>query len=328
MSEIKEPYGCIYGLYDPRNGELRYVGQTTRNVKDRFYQHISPYQLTRLSRHSVKWIASLRRLGMVPRVEQLAVAYSVAELNALEIQWIASSRAQGARLTNHTDGGKGQKGRQHTENHKLYMQTVMAGHRTNTQEHMDMLHALRVGSNHTEETKAKISASKQGQPSAFKGRIHSEEAKAKNAAAHVGKHAGEKHPQWDDNIDTERDIIARLKTGMTATDVAKALGKTRIFVQRRLAGVDLASHGIVLERGGRKGMDQSHYKRRTGENHHAFRTDITNEQIEELRAAGLTPLAIAERLGCSETMVRGRLGLGGQNREEPDVRTSVSYYSS
>lgn len=309
MSDPEVIYGCVYGLYDPRNGELRYVGQTTRDCKERFLQHVSPYSLARLSRHSVKWIASLKRLGLVPRMERLAVAASKEELDALEVHWIATSRAGGARLTNHTDGGKGQKGRKHTENHKLYMQTVMAGRCTNTPEHMAKLAEAKRGIPRPPEVKAKISASKQGTPSAFKGREHTPEAKAANAAAHVGKMAGAKHAQWDDSIDTERDILARLRTGMTATDVAKAIGKTRTFVQRRLAGIDLASHGIVLKRGARKGADQSHIKRRKGAEHHAYRAEITDEQIESLRARGLTPLTIAGELGCSETMVRGRLGL-------------------
>jgi DNA-binding CsgD family transcriptional regulator len=189
------------------------------------------------------------------------------------------------------------------------MAKVMARRRTNTQEHMDMLHTLRLRTTHSYETKARISAAKKGVPSAFKGREHTPEAKAANAAAHVGKMTGAKHAQWDDSIDTERDILARLRTGMTATDVAKAIGKTRTFVQRRLAGIDLASHGIVLKRGARKGADQSHVKRRKGAEHHAYRADIDDEVIKVLHAEGLSPQAIANRLGCSETMVRGRLGL-------------------
>jgi len=33
------PYGQIYGLYDPRDEALRYVGQTTRSLKKRLQEH-------------------------------------------------------------------------------------------------------------------------------------------------------------------------------------------------------------------------------------------------------------------------------------------------
>jgi DNA-binding CsgD family transcriptional regulator len=188
------------------------------------------------------------------------------------------------------------------------MAKVMAGRRTNTQEHMDMLHALRVGSKHTEETKAKISASKQGQPSAFKGREHTAKAKAKNAAAHIGLMVGSKHPQWDESISTD-EIVAMLKSGMTKVQIAAKLGKSPTFVHRRLAPLRAAGDAMKTTPEARASVDQSHFHRRTGATHHAYRADISNDAVEELRAKGLSTRAIAVELGCSETMVRGRLGL-------------------
>jgi hypothetical protein len=322
-------HGVIYALIDPVSEQVRYIGQTTYDVPSkRLAAHLAPSMLRKHS-YLARWLKGIVDRGMRPEMVLIDVAYDQAELDRLEIEYIASYKANGNRLVNLSEGGGGpwgvpkspetrEKIRQAqlgvpkpkwTPERRAHMIEIMAGRRTNTLEHMDMLHALRVGAKHTEATKTRISEVKKGTPSTFKGKAHTAEAKAANAAAHVGKMTGEKHAQWDDSIDTERDIIARLKTGMTATDVAAAIGKSRTFVQRRLAGIDLASHGVVLKRGSRKGADQSHFKRRTGADHHAHRTEITTEEIEKLKTEGLSPLAIAKKLGCSETLVRGRLGL-------------------
>lgn len=39
-SESKSVYGRIYGLVDPRTGEVRYVGQTTQDLRDRLQQRL------------------------------------------------------------------------------------------------------------------------------------------------------------------------------------------------------------------------------------------------------------------------------------------------
>jgi hypothetical protein len=321
-------HGVIYALIDPRSEAIRYIGQTTYDEPSKRLQaHLCPSAVRKHS-YLARWLKGLVDEGLKPDMVLIDVAYDQAELDLLEIEHIARYRQEGFRLVNLSDGGGGSAGvkkspkaiektrqahlgrpKPKSPEWRAHMQVVMAGRRTNTPEHMAKLHEARVGATHTEETKARIAEAKKGQPSAFKGRQHTEESNAKNAAAHVGKHAGDAHPGWDDSIDTERDIIARLKTGMTATDVAAAIGKTRTFVQRRLAGIDLASHGVILKRGSRKGSDQSHFKRRTGADHHAHRTEITTEEIEKLKTEGLSPLAIAKKLGCSETLVRGRLGL-------------------
>lgn len=45
-------YGVVYGLYDPRTDELRYIGQTVRPLKVRMYSHLKSSSDT----HSARWI--------------------------------------------------------------------------------------------------------------------------------------------------------------------------------------------------------------------------------------------------------------------------------
>ncbi len=54
----------IYGLIDPRNGELRYVGKTN-NLSVRFKRHC---YATSLGTHKSSWIKSLKRLNLEPQL--------------------------------------------------------------------------------------------------------------------------------------------------------------------------------------------------------------------------------------------------------------------
>lgn len=118
----------IYGLVDPRNGELRYVGKTSQDLAARLASHISERKLRyRRSR----WVTSLHKSGMRPEIFEIETV-PLSEWQAAEQFWIAYFLALGCRLTNGTEGGDG-----------------------NT------------GGRHTDDTKARISASKRGVPLVF-----------------------------------------------------------------------------------------------------------------------------------------------------------------
>jgi hypothetical protein len=95
----------IYALRDPRNGQVRYVGKTHRSLASRLADHVlkagkPQYQ----TRHSVRWIAGLVRLGLRPTIELLEeIGGGWAER---EVFWIAWFRNNGADLTNHSSGGE------------------------------------------------------------------------------------------------------------------------------------------------------------------------------------------------------------------------------
>ena len=61
----------IYGLFDPRTGELRYIGKSVNSSK-RAYSHTKSSDLKRHGRTpKTAWIKSLLRLGLRPQVQIL-----------------------------------------------------------------------------------------------------------------------------------------------------------------------------------------------------------------------------------------------------------------
>src|SRR3954470_10764603 len=100
----------IYGLSSSRNGELRYIGQTTQAVAARLRQHRSDAS----RRHATpvqKWIAKEVAGGFVI---ELTVLQECAVLHVDEIAWIAKHKASGTRLLNLTEGGEGTIGHRHS----------------------------------------------------------------------------------------------------------------------------------------------------------------------------------------------------------------------
>lgn len=93
----------IYGLIDPRDRLLRYIGKSDA-PHERLRQHI--VESGREVHHRAHWIQALLRLGLMPEVvllEQVAVE----DWEQAERWWIAWFRALGAKLVNDTDGGDG-----------------------------------------------------------------------------------------------------------------------------------------------------------------------------------------------------------------------------
>lgn len=114
---INEPQtdSFIYGLIDPRNGHLRYIGQTYWG-KRRFCCLVSKYAL-KPKTHKVSWIKSLLDKGLLPQIIILEEA-PVAQLSELEIFYIEYFKSLGCKLTNTTAGGEGTRYK-HSEERKL-----------------------------------------------------------------------------------------------------------------------------------------------------------------------------------------------------------------
>ena len=94
----------IYGLIDPRDGQLRYVGKSTSGMK-RPRSHVSPTHLSKEHTHKANWLRQLLSLGLKPDIEVLETCSSPEELSEAERFFIAYFRMVGANLTNLTDGG-------------------------------------------------------------------------------------------------------------------------------------------------------------------------------------------------------------------------------
>lgn len=95
--------GFIYGLTDPRTGEIRYVG---RSVNDPWYRYLVHTRDTS-SCYKARWIRSLMNQGLKPGFFIIEMNVPVTEINAYECWWIAQGRNWGWRLTNGTRGGDG-----------------------------------------------------------------------------------------------------------------------------------------------------------------------------------------------------------------------------
>jgi hypothetical protein len=115
--------GFIYGLCDPHTNELRYIGQTSQELRHRLRKHV--IRAHDGQTYCAKWIRSLER---IPKIIQLHECANSA-LDQWEWQFIAAYRLMGARLTNITEGGAGSRGWHHTDEAKNKIAIAQRGRR-------------------------------------------------------------------------------------------------------------------------------------------------------------------------------------------------------
>jgi len=97
----------VYGLTDPRTGEVRYIGKSTVGLR-RPRIHALPCSLHKgPGTHKNVWIKSLLREGVTPGIAILDTCPSADSLSQREIEIISMYKAAGANLTNGTRGGEG-----------------------------------------------------------------------------------------------------------------------------------------------------------------------------------------------------------------------------
>lgn len=90
----------IYALIDPRDRQIRYIGQTD-NVHTRYGQHMNDTAQTK----KVAWLTELKSLGIKPDFIVLQDCEND-EVHHIENWWIAVSRRQGMNLVNSTMPGE------------------------------------------------------------------------------------------------------------------------------------------------------------------------------------------------------------------------------
>ncbi len=110
---------CVYALCDPRTLELRYIGKSMSGVL-RPRRHTSPCEL-KAGTHKNNWVKQLRSIGMRPLVVILDLCQTPDELIRREIERIKQFRAEGAPLTNLTDGGEGTAGHKRSPETRMRM---------------------------------------------------------------------------------------------------------------------------------------------------------------------------------------------------------------
>ena len=168
----------IYILSDPRLPDVvRYVGATHRNPKKRLAAHIYSSRPGGTRTHTSNWIRSLLGVGVKPSLKVVDSGAGPG-WEASEMYWIARYKGQGCDLTNHTAGGEGSLGFQHSPETRAKLRADKLGRKLSP-EHRAKISVAGRGRTPSPETRAKLSAGKRGNnPSA--------EARAKISAAHLG----------------------------------------------------------------------------------------------------------------------------------------------
>ncbi len=176
----------IYGLMDPRDRMVRYIGKSTRGLK-----RIAEHSDRRFNSLKVAWFDELKTIGLKPDwviLERVGTepfklwsddAMRLSPLSACERWWIAYAKASGWPLVNLTAGGDGTHGhRQSSEVREKHRQANLGKKRSpeqiernslarigikRTPESIEKQRASCTGKVQTAETRAKISKSNKGQ---------------------------------------------------------------------------------------------------------------------------------------------------------------------
>lgn len=145
----------IYALKDPRDGLIKYVGQT-KDLKERLKKHNCDF---RNNTPKTAWLKKLKAERLKP---ELIVLQEVDGDNwkDAEIYWIAKLKANGMKLKNITVGGEGRKGPVSNETRKKL--SIAGKGRTLSDEHKKRLREFHLGRRQTDEAKAKISKANLG----------------------------------------------------------------------------------------------------------------------------------------------------------------------
>ena len=224
----------VYALKCPMCGAVRYIGKSSSGMA-RPKAHKNPSML-RGKTHRTNWIRSLKAQGLSYIIAVLETVDNKEALNASEIRWIAHGRAQGWRLTNHTDGGDGLGGMKHSA-----------------------------------ETRAKMSASAKALPAevakrrgeSLKGKPKSLEHKAKLSAARKGvpRKSGMK---YNLNDEQRAKIAARNKSRVWTKEQRERLSaahRGRVFSDEQRAAIGKANIGRVVSMKTRIAVAESNRRR-------------------------------------------------------------------
>jgi group I intron endonuclease len=114
----------IYTLANPETNEVRYIGKTKKKLYRRLSEHIATSK--NLKDHRAKWIQSLLRQNLSPKIELLEMCF---EKNWQETEkfWIRTLKFLGVNLVNQNEGGCGNNGHKFSEESKQKISMSLTG---------------------------------------------------------------------------------------------------------------------------------------------------------------------------------------------------------
>jgi predicted GIY-YIG superfamily endonuclease len=92
----------VYGITDPENGMVRYIGATKSNLNRRLYEHSIDFARTK----KANWFSSLSQKGAKPIIILFEDGLNENDALKKEVEYIQLFKSFGANLLNLTNGGK------------------------------------------------------------------------------------------------------------------------------------------------------------------------------------------------------------------------------
>lgn len=138
-----EPTHYIYGLYDPRDGELRYIGKSDR-PRERYANQLNEKSNT----HRCHWVQELLSLGLKPEQRIIDSVLAGSGWQNVERAYIRGAKAAGFALVNGTDGGDGVEGLSDEARAKMRATWLGRKHSLESREKMSVANR---GRKHTQE---------------------------------------------------------------------------------------------------------------------------------------------------------------------------------
>jgi hypothetical protein len=146
----------IYGLYDPRNEIVRYVGYTSKTPEHRLKKHISEINCKRSSHYrKSRWIKKLLGESVFPNYIILEVLDDETCWKEAEKRWIAYYTDAGNDLCNHTKGGDGVVGYRWPEELRERMRAIFRDRKPASIETREKMRSNMLGRMQSQETIAK-----------------------------------------------------------------------------------------------------------------------------------------------------------------------------
>lgn len=96
----------IYGLYDPRNSKIRYIGRTKRELRIRLNEHVCNARKKRKNKYLYTWINSLLKIGIRPKIKLLTTVENWKKSHLVEREIINKFKDK-HNLVNSEDRGEG-----------------------------------------------------------------------------------------------------------------------------------------------------------------------------------------------------------------------------